>query len=224
MYNTTEFLELYKSLEKWAESKYGEDGVKAIEQSHHDKKIQREVKYFRTIRNILSHNPNGCDKPLIELTDEFKERFESLCKKLMNNISQIYIPYGSIYKREMSDKVIPTIAHMKEKSFSHVPVMNGKQVWGVFSESALFNVIGDGNYDLITDDLQLFKIGKYISEYSKDGVYDFVKSDSSIDDIRRFFSDAMDKGRRLDVVFITSTGDQKGSLIGLVSIWDISNL
>jgi hypothetical protein len=55
-------------------------------------------------------------------------------------------------------------------------------------------------------------------------VYDFVRSDSSIDDIRRFFSDAMEKGRRLDVVFITSTGDQKGSLIGLVSIWDISNL
>ena len=143
MYKTSDFLELYISLERWAEVKYGEEGVKAIEENHHNKKVQNDVRYFRKVRNVLAHNPNGSSKPLIELTDEFKERFETLCNKLMGNISQISVPYKDIYKREMSDKVVPTINVMKEKSFSYVPVMNGKKVWGVFSESAIFNLVGE---------------------------------------------------------------------------------
>lgn len=224
MYSSTEFLELYKTLERWAETKYGDEGVKGIEQSHHDRRIQAEVRYFRSIRNVLSHNPNGCSKPLIELTDEFKVRFESLCNKLMDNISQVSIPLKEIYKREMSDKVVPTITYMKEKSFSYVPVMNGKKVWGVFSESALFNIVGDGNASLLNDELQLFNIGKYIAEYSVNGVFDFINSNASIDDIRRIFSEAADEGRRLDVLYITSTGNKSGDLMGLVTIWDISSI
>ena len=224
MYKISDFLELYKSLERWAEAKYGEEGVKAIEENHHNKIVQNDVRYFRKIRNVLTHNPNGSSKPLIELTDEFKERFETLCNKLMGNISQISVPYKDIYKREMSDKVVPTINVMKEKSFSYVPVMNGKKVWGVFSESAIFNLVGDGNISLIDEELPLFKIGKYITEYTKYGFFDFVGSNASIDDIRRVFSDAINKGRRLDVIYITTTGDNKGDLVGLVTVWDISSL
>lgn len=224
MYSTTNFLELYKTLERWAEAEYGDNGVKDIEQYHPDRRIQAEVKYFRSIRNVLSHNPNGSSNPLIELTDEFEERFEALCSKLMDSVSQISIPFKDIYKREMGDKVLPTISYMKEKSFSYVPVMNGKKVWGVFSESALFNIIGDGNISMLDDELQLFKIGKYIAEYSKDGVFDFVRSNASIDDIRKKFSEASEEGRRLDVIYITTTGDKNGDLVGLVTIWDMTNV
>lgn len=224
MYSISSFLELYKSLEIWAVSEYGEDGVKAIEDYHHDRKIKNEIQYFRKVRNLLSHNPNGEGKPLIELTDEFKSRFELLCSNLMDDISQISIPYKEIYKREMSDSVVPTIALMKEKSFSYVPVMNGKKVWGVFSESAIFNLVGDGKFELINGETKFYSIGKYIAEYTKKGVFDFVKGNASIDDIRKMFSDASENGRRLDVLYITSTGDQKGDLIGLITIWDISNL
>ena len=224
MYSTTLFLEKYKELERWAETKYGDDGIKGIEQSHPDRRIQTEVRYFRSIRNVLSHNPNGCEKPLIELTDEFKVRFESLCNNLMDNISQISVPLRDIFRRDMSDKVVSTITYMKEKSYSYVPVMNGKKVWGVFSESALFNMVGDGNVSLLNDELQLMNIGKYIAEYSEDGVFDFVSSHASIDDIRRKFSKAADEGRRLDVLYITSTGKKDGDLQGLVTVWDISSI
>ena len=224
MYNTTDFFELYTTLEGWAISKYGEEGVKGIEQCHHDRNIQREVRYFRSVRNLFSHNPNGSSKPLIELTDEFKERFERLCNHLMGNSAQISIPFKDIYKREMSDKVIPTIERMKEMSYTYVPVMNGKKIWGVFSESAIFNLVGDGNLSLIDNDIPFYKIGKYIAEYSKNGVFDFIGVNDSIDDIRRTFSDATNKGRRLDVLYITTTGDQKGDLVGLVTVWDISTL
>ncbi len=223
MYSITDYLEHYKALEKWAYTKY-DDGVSGIEQYHPDKAIKSDVGYFRRVRNVLAHNPNGTTQPLIELTDEFKEKFETLRCKLMNNIAEISIPFKDIYKREISDKVMPTISVMKEKSYSYVPVMKGKKVWGVFSESAIFNIVGDGDVALIQEDPPLFKIGKYITEYSKTGVFDFAKANVSIDDIRRMFAEAFDEGRRLDVIYITTSGDKNGDLTGLVTIWDISSL
>ena len=220
MYETKDFLERYKALEAWAYTKYDE-GIQGIEQYHHDKRIQGDIAYFRRIRNVLSHNPNGSTKPLIELTDEFKTRFEDLCRKLMNNISDIYIPYKDIYKRELSDKVLSTIKVMKERKFSYIPVMSGKKIWGVFGESTVFNMIGAGDTSLTQNDIQLFKIAQYITEYSEDGSFEFMKISSSVDDVRRMFSDSLADGRRLDVIYFTTTGDKNGELVGLITVWDL---
>ena len=65
---------------------------------------------------------------------------------------------------------------------------------------------------------------KYILDYSNNGIYDFVWSDATIDDVCKIFSDAMDKGRRLDVLYITNTGTSEGELVGLITVWDISAL
>jgi hypothetical protein len=224
MYDTKDYLEHYKTLEDWADSKYDE-GIYEIEKTHPSKKIQKEMEFFRKTRNLLTHNANGeDDKKLITLTDEFKERFEKLCNSLMNGISDIAIPFKDIYKRQLSDKVLPTINVMKERSYSYVPVMNGKKIWGVFGESTVFKLISGEDAHLIQENPEMLKIAKYITEYSSEGSFDFMGRSASIDDIRRKFSDAFADGRRLDVIYITSTGDKNGDLDSLVTIWDISSL
>lgn len=77
MYSTSEFLEHYKTLEKWAVIKYGDEGVKDLEASLYDRRTRNEVRYFRILRNLLSHEPNDASNPLIVLTDELKMRFET---------------------------------------------------------------------------------------------------------------------------------------------------
>lgn len=225
MYSKDDFLELYVKLERWAKITYGgDDGVMSIEQYHHDKRIKFEARYFRSVRNVLTHNPNGSEKPLIELTDEFKKKFEAFCNLLMNNVSQISIPYKEIYKREINDKVFPTITVMKKNNYTYVPVMNGRKVWGVLCESTVFDIVSNGDASLFQDELQLLGISKYITQYSSSGVYDFAQDDSTVDDICRQFADAIDRGRRLDVIYITTTGNKNGDLVGLVTIWDIPTL
>jgi len=220
MYNPSEFLKKYTELEDWAATVH-DDGVMGIEKYHHDRRIQKDMTYFRGIRNVLTHNPNGTDNPLIELTDEFKVRFEELCNKLMCGISDIYVPFKEIYKREMSDKVLPTIKVMKDRKFSYVPVMNGKKIWGIFGESTVFNMIGAGDPSISQENLQLFNIAKYITAYTEDGSFEFMRSDSSVDDVRKMFSDSLDDGRRLDVIYFTTTGDKNGDLVGLITVWDL---
>ena len=206
MYNPSDFLKKYTSLEDWAGTIYDE-GIKGIEKEHHDRRIQKDMTYFRNVRNILTHNPNGDSRPLIELTVEFKERFDDLCQKLMSGISDSFI-----------------IKVMKEKLYSYVPVMNGKKVWGVFGETTVFNMVSDGEPLLMQEDLQLFKIANYITEYSETGFFEFMSANSSKDDVRKLFVDSFENGRRLDVIYFTTTGDKKGDLIGLVTVWDLPSL
>ena len=220
MYSTQEFLERYKNLEEWALRNYPPTGINKLEEEHPNGKIRSDVKFFRHVRNLFSHNTNTG----IELTDEFKNRFEALCNNLMNSVSGISIPFNKIFKREISDKVIPTIAVMKEKTYTYVPVMNGKKVWGVFCEAALFNFVGDGNASLRNDNLKLLELKDYVTEYTSNGVFDFIGTDASIDDVRRLFAEAFNNKRRLDVLYITTTGDIKGDLVGLVTIWDLTKI
>lgn len=224
MYTVNDFLAQYKTLEEWARAKQGADGIRIIEDKHSNGRVRNEVQYFRRVRNLLTHNPNGDGTPYIELTDDFKVRFEVLCDKLMSSAAQIAVPYKDIYKREMSDNLLKTIAHMKEKDYSHVPVMNGKKVWGVFSETSLFHIVGDVKMNLIDENTQFLNIGKYIGENENGEFYDFVGPNAAIDDIRNLFSHAVDNNRRLELLCITTTGDKNGDLVGLVTIWDMARV
>ncbi len=224
MYNSDDFLQRYREFETWAKKTYGEEGVYRLEKYHYDNKIRHSVSFFRNIRNVLSHNTNDKNEPFVILTDAFKERFESFCHNLMDNISQIYIPKEEIYTREMHHKILPTVNYMKKKSFSYVPIMDGNKVCGVFSEATLFDYIGDGNASDIDDNMLLSNMRSYLTDYSTNGSYDFASETATIEEVREIFSDAISNGRRLDVLYITTTGDQNGDLVGLVSVWDISKL
>ena len=223
MYKTEDFLEQYRELEEWANSKYGYDCLRNKEIYWGDYKIQNELYYFKSVRNILSHRRNKQDDDpdaFIQLTDNFKLRFDTICRKLMDKITTVFVPYSQIYKRLMADNVITTISTMKEKTYTYVPIMLGKTVWGVFCESTFFTIVSDGQLAQINENSSFVDIRKYITEYSPDGVFDFAPGSATIEDIREIFSDAQENGRRLDVLFVTNTGTKEGDLLGLITIWD----
>jgi len=226
MYSIDEYLELFRELEKWSFKKYNDaDSIKGIENKHPNYGIRKSACYFRLVRNNLTHYPNGKGKKqLILLTDEFKAQFEAFYNYLIGSIKQISVPWDKIKKVEKSDMVMPTVKMMRDLSYTYVPVMNGKKVWGVFSESAIFKIVSDGYLSLIDGNVSLYKIEKYISVYTKDGVYDFISNKATIDEVCTMFSDAVQIGRRLDVIYVTTTGDENGDLVGMVTVWDIANI
>ena len=88
-------------------------------------------------------------------------------------------------------------------------------MWGVFSESTLFDLAGKGHLSKVDESTRFVDFGSSIT-YHKNGVYDFVDSNASLEDIRRIFNDAMNERRKLDVLFITSTGTKDGDLLGML--------
>ena len=227
MYNTVDFINQYIKLEEWANNKYGEGCLKEFEDSPFDYKTRNELFYFRKVRNLVAHSRNRNNKSqdaFIKLTDAFKARFDRTCRNLMDSIQSVCVPYEDIYKCIMRDKVLPTISVMREKVYTNVPIMKGKSVWGVFSESTIFEVVGDGKMAPFNEKTEFFEIRKYIIDYSRNGIYDFASCEDSIDYVCKMFSDATRHGRRLDVIFITSNGNKDGDLVGLITVWDIAKL
>lgn len=227
MYNTVDFINQYIELEEWANNKYGEDCLKELDDSPFDYKTRNELYYFKKVRNLVSHHKNRkntTEDTYIELTDAFKARFDRLCRNLMQSIQSVCVPYEKIHSCKMRDKVLPTISIMREKVYTNVPIMKGKAVWGVFSESTVFEVVGDGKIAPFDEKTEFFEIRQYIIDYSRNGIYDFASCEDSIDDVCKMFSDATRQGRRLDVIFITSNGNKEGDLVGLITVWDIAKL
>lgn len=221
MYKKEEFITDYILFEQWCKDHDYRD-VNDLENCLAPyTTLRNELYFFRKIRNFFIHHPNA-DKRL-KLTDKFKSDFQVLCKKFMTDLSDIVVPVSDIYMQQQGDPIGPAIKVMKEKVYTHIPIMTGQKVWGVFSESTLFDLAGKGHLSKVDESTRFVDFGSSIT-YHKNGVYDFVDSNASLDDIRRNFYDAMYKNRKLDVLFITSTGTKDGNLLGMITVWDIAAL
>lgn len=219
MYNKEEFLQHYMELEQWAKDSSYTD-IKGLEYSEEKESLRNDLYFYRHIRNFISHNSRA--KERLEFTVAFKDDFDALCKHYMRDKSELVI--SKIYKRQMGDAVLPTIKYMREQVYTHVPIMNGKKVWGVFSENTLFEIAAEGGFSAINEQATFLTIRKNIvvNDKSCDGVYDFIGRSASLEDIKKKFADARDERRQLEVLFITTDGTPNGDLNGLITIWDLT--
>lgn len=218
MYSKEEFITDYSQLEQWCKDHDYKD-VNDLELTLTPyTRLRNDLYFFRKIRNFYAHHPKA-DKRL-NLTDTFKSDFLGLCKTFMADLNEIVIPETQIFKKKMIDPIAPAIKVMKECVYTHIPIMTGNRVWGVFSDNTLFNLLGSGNISKIDDSSRFVDLGSTIT-YHKDGVYDFIEPKYSLEDVRRLFSEAVGNRRKLEVLFITSTGNKDGNLLGMITIWDL---
>ena len=49
MYDINDFLEQYRTLEDWANARYGADGIKTMEEVHPIGRVRNDVKFFRSV-------------------------------------------------------------------------------------------------------------------------------------------------------------------------------
>lgn len=219
MYKKDDFITDFSQFEQWCKDHDYKDVNDLEVRLTPYTTMRNDLYFFRKIRNFYAHHPNA-DKRL-KLTDTFKSDFLALCKKFTAELSEIVIPESDIFKQKLSDPIGPAIKVMKERVFTHIPIMTGQRVWGVFSESTLFDLAGKGNLSKINESTRFVDFGSSIT-YRKTGVYDFVDSNATLDDIRRIFYDEISKRRKLEVLFITSTGTTEGNLLGMITVWDLA--
>ena len=221
MYKKDDFITDFSQFEQWCKDHDYRDVNDLEVRLTPYTTMRNDLYFFRKIRNFYAHHPNA-DKRL-KLTDTFKSDFLALCKKFTAELSEIVIPESDIFKQKLSDPIGPAIKVMKERVFTHIPIMTGNKVWGVFSESTLLDLAEKGHLPKVDKNTQFVDLGSFIT-YHKTCVYDFVDSNATLDDIRRIFYDEISKRRKLEVLFITSTGTKDGNLLGMITVWDIATL
>ena len=220
------YIELYKTLEKAVTEKYdvNVDDPKLKVVMNNYKWLADDIHYCGQIRNLLQHRKRfGVYYP-VEPSDGAIKFISDLIEKVngRKKCSDIAISLRNICKRHMKDNVKETMIEMKKHVYTHVPIIDDNGVViGVFDENAIFNYLNEVGI-IEADNLIFEDIKKYLSlERGKDEMFLFRKSATYVDDLEQDFNKQLRNQTRLEVVFLTASGDRTDQLSGMITPWDV---
>lgn len=228
--NAEIFIEKHKEFEQTISSKYklkkNDLLIKALDEDTYLNKHRKDFTLLCDIRNLLQHREEIGGKfpiqPIEEILDLEDEMYQSFINK--PKCIDYCIRLSNICYRNIEDKVSETIKEMKEKHYTHIPILENGKVEYVFDENSIFNYLADEGIGI--DETFKFKdIKNYISlDNNTNEEYKFISKDYTVEKLKGDIEDFKKKGKRLDIAFITEKGKKEEKLLGLVTIWDIVNL
>ena len=228
--NAEIFIDKYKELEQIIRREYNfkpsESLDYAFENDFRLRKNKEDLLLLREIRNLLQHQEKIKKKYIVEPLQEVVELEEKLIQSFINKPKCIdyCIRLSDICYRNIEDKVSETVKEMKEKHYTHIPILENGKVEYVFDENSIFNYLADEGIGI--DETFKFKdIKNYISlDNNTNEEYKFISKEYTVEKLKEDIEDFKKKGKRLDIAFITEKGKKEEKLLGLVTIWDIVNL
>lgn len=182
---------------------------------------QEDYAFLRTcnyVRNILSH---GKQENFIIPTPYLIQRLDKVIQTLTKTAWDISTK--NIYFKRVSDPLLPTLKDMKEKIYTHVPILddNGLLV-GVLSESSIFNYIA--NQEEIILDLRDSKISDLINELNikrSNESFEFVPRNMPMIELKDMFYKKIENKERLGAIFVTENGKTSEKILGIITSWDM---
>lgn len=224
------FLDKYKELEAVIEQVYrdkirnnNDTSVFYLENRNDYKAYAVGLRCCREIRNTMQHLPKQKGAFPIIPSQEMIDFLDDIIIKVRDRkkCTQVGIPFSQMYVREMSDTVTDTIETMRKKVFTHVPIISGKKVIGIFDENALFCYVADsGIVDL--DGLTFNDMKDYLSLDGREmEVFTFHSRQTYLDELEEEFQRQFDMNKRLGVAFITEHGKPDEAVSHMLTAWDV---
>lgn len=226
------FLQKYRELESIISAEYNlpnsESAVSYIIRRPEYRSIKTELDYCREVRNLLSHNPMLKNKRYaVEPDDEMIALLEQTIEKVKNpkRARHICIPRNKICCRNMDDYVYPTMVEMRDKVYTHIPILENDVVVGVFSENTLLSYLIDDEIVSIDESVKFADISKYlpIDKHTAES-FRFVSQNMLLSEIDLIFADALKNVDRIGLAFVTNSGKPTEKLLGIISAWDIAGV
>lgn len=232
MTNAEIYIEKYKELEAAVRAEYNisEHDSISFYLGHKTKykKYQEDIAYCQKIRNFYAHNgkipdgvnqsfaiePNDCMLEFIsKLIDDIKSRKKCL---------EVAVRLNKVYWCKPSHNVRTAIRMMREGGFTHVPILEGGRVVGMFDELSVINYLSDTESGEISPDLKFSQIEKYVlfgSRQQKGFV--FISKDTYAEELREQIDLAYANGNRIKMAFVTQNGNPEEQLLGIITPWDL---
>jgi len=184
--------------------------------------VRQKLDVCREVRNLLTHNSGPDGSPIIEPS-------QALLDSLYEIISYIEKPSSalsyatkaeSIMRAHPNDRVNDVMRRMYKQGYSHVPVIADDIIQGVFSKSSVFRyLIEKGD---IGPDTRIREMGESMRiTGQRDCRYLYMPKEATYIDVRARFENMSGRNNRLAAIFITETGDERGSLLGMLTPWDV---
>lgn len=233
--NAEKFIVIYNELDRYMRTYLDED-----DRIGHTDLIKRMAKrnkvfaknrddliLFARLRNSIIHNPYNREiDPIAEPHDKILDKYKEIRDRVLNPpvaLDTIAVKGKDIYSVTMNEFAFDVMNVMRDNNYTHVPVVDGDFIIGVFSESTVFSymVANEGspiNRNTKIDDFREFiPLDKHVSEF-----FTFVHKDALVVEIEEIFQRKFNGKKRLSVIFITETGKVKEKILGLITPWDVA--
>ena len=228
MSNAETFIDKYKQLEEVVRSTYGLDKSDSISyylsKENRYQRYRNEISYCQDVRNLIQHKQKLGDGFAVLPSQQMMDFIDRLISQIKNRprCHDIQIKIKDVYWQTVDGSVKETMRMMREKVYTHVPILDNGRVIGVFDENSIFNYLADEEIIAIEDGLTVSDMKKYISIEGRDmEEFIFYSATSYVEELESEFDNAFRQGKRVGLAFITSTGKAHEDLQGIITPWDI---
>lgn len=230
MTNSEMFLELYKDLEELLEVKYS-NGKKypgsAVMRFYNDdegKRWREELNICREMRNVLAHHAQIGGKPVFEPSDEVVDVLRRILEYVKNPPVALSIatPAAMLVTCDPDDSAEDVIRMMKERGYSHVPVVDGGVLKGVFSVGTVFSMVEKYGSGGVRESSRIRDFGEFlpIDRHTTES-FGFVADSAPYSGLKQRFTAKGPHERRLAALFVTANGRKEEKLLGIITPWDM---
>lgn len=186
--------------------------------------VRTALNTCREIRNLLTHNADEDGQPLVEPSQSALDSLYQVIRYVQKPQPALMYatPVERVLRAYPNDRALDVMRRMEKHGFSHVPVMDDVRMRGVFSVRTVFSYILTGGR--ITEDTRVREFGDLLSmDGNRSGRYRILGVDASYLDVRSAFERNAARNDRLAVVFLTDDGTSSGTLLGMLTPWDVLN-
>ena len=205
------FLNLYRQLEEIRENK-------GDVYSFYKNKYYEQLNSYREIRNYLTHEQYKGTYP-IAVSNKVCLDFESIINRMKENV------YSRCNKNieflSLNDSIATAIASFINKGYTYLPLLDSKRrVLGIISSRSLLKLTSIDNLN------KKEPLSNYLGFFSFEvdtKRFLFLSRSTPLSVAEKEFASIKNK-KRLGMIFINENGKEDESLLGILSIYDITSL
>lgn len=185
-----------------------------------------DLNRFRRLRNIINHETSEGEWLAVP-TDETVEKMKDIYEKLTGSATAYDIATKNIYTTSPDAMIGKVIETMKENVYTHIPVLDGEDFLGIFSESTVIKWLAKNREEdgFLLEEAGVGDIVGFLDKGNdKFNNYRFVAKDEEALKVDEMFNESVKKGVRLGAVFVTQNGKRNEGLLGIITSWDLTKI
>ena len=225
-----EFLDLYKKLEQLLKLAYANDSgrfesvVTRYENSRECGDLKDELSSIRDIRNLLQHNPKINNRYIVTPSDDIMTALRAIIEQVESPRLAIYygVPEDKIYKATLGSGLMKVMNVMKDRGFSHIPVVENNKLYGVLSSYTVLEFITEQGVQILTEETKVRDMKNYLPvEKHKNEYYRFMPVTAKFYEADEAFEKRDERRRRLVCIFITDHGRPDEPIRSMLTPWSV---
>ncbi len=193
-----------------------------------NKRVQQcraEIEYLKDVRNIISHPWRNSVGPAVVVTSDLINRTRQLIENIasIRTASKVGVAVGTLYTATTNTKLVAVTTIMREKRYSHVPVLDERgRVIGVFNEAAVFDYLMSQTIIELNDTIVIGDIMDHCHlDAGHTEEFRFIGPSTTEDEMLDHLINVQGPYTRVGALFVTPSGKKTEPLNRMITIWDV---